>query len=46
VRFSVGYKLISSFKVPARGTVKRFKVPPLRKHKRCGQFLLAENLHD
>jgi hypothetical protein len=35
VGFSVSYKFISSFNVWSRGTVKCFKVPPLRKHKRC-----------
>jgi hypothetical protein len=29
--------VLSSFNVWSRGTVKPFKIPPLRKHKRCGQ---------
>ncbi len=31
------FKVLSSFNAWSRGTVKRFKVPPLRKHNRCGQ---------
>jgi predicted nucleic acid-binding Zn-ribbon protein len=38
VGFSVSYKFISSFNVWSRGTVKCFKVPPLRKHKRCRPY--------
>lgn len=34
VGFGVSYKFLSSFNVWPRGTLKRFKVPPLRKHKR------------
>jgi hypothetical protein len=36
-------KVLSSFNVWSRGTVKRFKVPPLRKHKRCAQFIFYES---
>jgi hypothetical protein len=31
------FKVLSSFNVWSRGTIKRFKVPPLHKHKRCAQ---------
>jgi hypothetical protein len=30
-------KVLSSFNVWSSGTMMRFKIPPMRKHKRCAQ---------